>query len=301
MIEQLLMNNKEELEKKTRVKRFSVCVMNPPYDRGLHLKFLEKVIDTANTVISIQPTQWIQDPVAFTIRTSAYNKYNKSIIYHIEEIEIIPTIEVVKLFGAGFNADVGIYKCSKSHTTGCELPTKINKSILNKVLENGHFLSDVLEHGKRDGWRIQITELQPNMAQGGKLYSYGWYCKFCIYNHLRSTIYKDGYKNGKDWTKFNSGIKKEEGKGFPDSIKFDTEQEAINFENSLKTLFYEYLVYTIKMNQHTPFKHLPWMIDYKEPWTDERFKKYFKITGDEWNDIVETMKPITDALKNKKI
>ena len=299
----------EVLEKKTGVKcissidgikHFDICLMNPPYDKNLHLKFLEKVINICNKVVSIQPTPWIQDPVAFTKRSSTYNKYKESIINHIEEIEIIPTLDAVKLFGAGFNADVGIYKCSKSHTDGCELPIKINKSILNKVLNNGHFLSDVLEHDKRDGWRIQITELQPNMAQGGKLYSYGWYCQFCIYNHLRSTIYKDGYKDGKDWTKFNSGIKKEEGKGFPDSIKFNTEQEAINFENSLKTLFYEYLVYTIKMNQHTPFKHLPWMIDYKEPWTDERFRKYFKITDDEWDSVVETMKPITDALKNKK-
>ena len=295
-----LMKNKEELEKKTGVKKFDICLMNPPYDKNLHLKFLEKVINICNKVVSIQPTPWIQDPVAFTKHSSTYNKYKESIINHIEEIEIIPTLDAVKLFGAGFNADVGIYKCSKSHTDGCELPIKINKSILNKVLNNGHFLSDVLEHDKRDGWRIQITELQPNMAQGGKLYSYGWYCQFCIYNHLRSTIYKDGYKDGKDWTKFNSGIKKEEGKGFPDSIKFDTEQEAINFENSLKTLFYEYLVYTIKMNQHTPFKYLPWMIDYKKPWTNERFREYFKITDDEWSDVVETMKPITDALKNKK-
>ena len=54
------------------------------------------------------------------------------------------------------------------------------------------------------------------------------------------------------------------------------------------------------MNQHTPFKHLPWMVDYKEPWTNERFREYFKITDDEWSDVVETMKPITDALKNKK-
>ena len=304
------MKNKEELEKNTGVKcissidgikKFDICLMNPPYDKNLHLKFLEKVINICNKVVSIQPTPWIQDPVAFTKRSSTYNKYKESIINHVEEIEIIPTLDAVKLFGAGFNADVGIYKCSKSHTDGCELPIKINKSILNKVLNNGHFLSDVLEHDKRDGWRIQITELQPNMAQGGKLYSYGWYCQFCIYNHLRSTIYKDGYKDCKDWTKFNSGIKKEEGKGFPDSIKFNTEQEAINFENSLKTLFYEYLVYTIKMNQHTPFKHLPWMIDYKEPWTDERFRKYFKITDDEWDSVVETMKPITDALKNKKM
>ena len=54
------MKNKEEL-KKTGVKRFDICLMNPPYDRGLHLKFLEKVIECTNTVISIQPAGWLED------------------------------------------------------------------------------------------------------------------------------------------------------------------------------------------------------------------------------------------------
>ena len=56
----------EQLENKTGVKKFDICLMNPPYDKNLHLKFLEKVINICNKVVSIQPTPWIQDPVAFT-------------------------------------------------------------------------------------------------------------------------------------------------------------------------------------------------------------------------------------------
>ena len=62
------MKNKEELEKKTGVKcissidgikRFSCCVMNPPYDSGLGNRFLDKVIDIANKVITVQPATWL--------------------------------------------------------------------------------------------------------------------------------------------------------------------------------------------------------------------------------------------------
>ena len=45
----------EQLMKNTGVKKFDICLMNPPYDRGLHLKFLEKVIDICDDVVTVQP------------------------------------------------------------------------------------------------------------------------------------------------------------------------------------------------------------------------------------------------------
>ena len=65
--------------------------------------------------------------------------------------------------------------------------------------------------------------------------------------------------------------------------------EAINYENSTKTLFFRYLFQTMKLDQHTPFKFLPYMQDYSQPWTDERFYKYFNITKEEQNIIKENM------------
>ena len=59
MIEQLLMNNKEELENKTGVKKFDICLMNPPYASGLGNRFLDKVIDISNKVITVQPATWL--------------------------------------------------------------------------------------------------------------------------------------------------------------------------------------------------------------------------------------------------
>ena len=49
----------EQLEKKTGVKKFDICLMNPPYDRGLHLKFLEKCIEIGEKVVSVQPATFL--------------------------------------------------------------------------------------------------------------------------------------------------------------------------------------------------------------------------------------------------
>ena len=42
---------------------------------------------------------------------------------------------------------------------------------------------------------------------------------------------------------------------------------------------------------NVPLVHIPFMNDYTKPWTDDRFKKYFKLTKEEWNNIENIMKP----------
>ena len=46
-------------EKKTGIKKFDICLMNPPYSGTLHLQFLENVSNIANTIISVQPIIWL--------------------------------------------------------------------------------------------------------------------------------------------------------------------------------------------------------------------------------------------------
>lgn len=291
-IKDFLSMSNSDIMKKNGGKKFDVVLMNPPYDKNLHLKFLEKTIEIANDIVSIQPVRWLQDPVAIHKKTSNYNKYKDTIHRHIVDLDVIKMVDAVDIFNAGFNADVAIYTVKSTYNNGNIVAYDMSESILNKVIKCKYKLSDVVERNKIDGWRMQITEIQPITAQGGKKFSYGWFCRFCIYNHLRSTIFYDGYKDGKYWGDYVSGIKPKPGTGIPFSIKFDTENEAINFENSLKTTFYYYLVYCLKTDQHTPFKFLPFMGDYTKPWTNERFYKYFNLISDEISIIENTMNDI---------
>ena len=56
-------------------KKFDVVLMNPPYDRSMHLKFLEKTIEIADNVVSIQPTRWML-LVKFLLKEERYEKFN---------------------------------------------------------------------------------------------------------------------------------------------------------------------------------------------------------------------------------
>ena len=60
-------------------KKIDFILMNPPYDRSMHLKFLEKTIQIGDNVISIQPVRWLEESVGKTKKNSAYNKYEESI------------------------------------------------------------------------------------------------------------------------------------------------------------------------------------------------------------------------------
>ena len=40
-------------------KKFDICLQNPPFNNGLHEKFLIKVLNISNKVISIQPASWL--------------------------------------------------------------------------------------------------------------------------------------------------------------------------------------------------------------------------------------------------
>lgn len=68
-------------------------------------------------------------------------------------------------------------------------------------------------------------------------------------------------------------------------LNFNTEQERYNAWQSYLTKFARFC---IAMDEST--KLAPYMDDYTQPWTDERFKEYFELTDEEWKVIDETIK-----------
>ena len=43
---------------------FDKIIMNPPYNRNLHLKILRQVMNKADEVVNLSPIRWLQDPLA---------------------------------------------------------------------------------------------------------------------------------------------------------------------------------------------------------------------------------------------
>ena len=94
--------------------------MNPPYDRGLHLKFLEKVIECTDAVISIQPVNWLEDIGCQLNEKSKYYKYENSISKHIYNLDKIEGNDATRIFGGEGNAAISQKLRSEERRVGKE-------------------------------------------------------------------------------------------------------------------------------------------------------------------------------------
>ena len=270
--------------------KFDVAIMNPPYDKSLHLKILEKVIDHANEVINISPVRWLQDPLAKYKKMSDYHKYEETISKKIESLDIIDAKISNELFNISNFGALGIYKIGKNIGYDYDLPAKEylgnGYSICNKVLKRYDKLYNHMQKGTV-GICVKVAEIR----------GFGSGKNFDIVSLIHSEPYINGdkYKDSK-FKKKDVMTKNVEDELF---VKVNTIEEGKNFIDSTRTMFHHFLIKCWKMDQHVPLKFLPWMRDYTKPWTNSRFCKYFGITGyiddehaepdSEWETILKTM------------
>lgn len=120
----------EKMGKKVNKKKFDAVIMNPPYDRNLHLKILETVIPYAEKVVNISPVRWLQDPFAPYFTRSDYCKFEDSISKKIESLDVIFAKDASELFGAKFVMNLGIYVCGNG---GYEY--QHNDPLVTKIVE----------------------------------------------------------------------------------------------------------------------------------------------------------------------
>ena len=285
------MKNKAHITESSGDKKaFDVCIMNPPYDKNLHLKIVEKVIPHCEETINISPIRWLQDPLAKYKKNSDYNKFKESIAEHIKSVEVVSRGDSDDIFNARFAADNAIVYCDNNKHDAYE---KFNTNpIIEKV--RAKWQDANIEYNKKDGWRVKIQTINNLTQQKGV--------------QIKNTeplgkllAFYNGEKDGRKWWTFwntNQHTKKTD--EITHSIKFDSEEEAQNFIDSYKTYFVKYVENMIVTDINLKSYNLLWMSDYTKPWTNKRFCDYFKITGyisdteaepgSEWEEILNTMK-----------
>lgn len=279
---------KEFIEEISNMPKFDVAIMNPPYDRNLHLKILEKVIPNANKVVNISPIRWLQDPLAKYKKHSDYHKFEETISKKIETLDIINAKDSNALFGISNFGALAI-SCIGNGGYNYDLPAIEwlgNKfSIINKMIDKKpNVISNFYHVGCSTNYNIKVTDICGSMIG-------------LVVNYIHNKIYlnEQDYKNNKLKKSDCHNILK------PESfVSFNTENEARNYLNSTFTKFHRFCVIALKMDVHIPLFALPFMENYTQPWDDKRFCEYFGITGyisdteavpgSEWEIIVKTMK-----------
>jgi len=282
----------EKIEELKNMPKFDVAIMNPPYDKSLHLKILEKVIPIANKVVNISPIRWLQDPLAKYKKHSDYNSYENSIAKKIDDLIIVPAKLAQQLFTSTvMNIDLGITIIGRG---GYDYNALSSNSILNKVLKNRKLCN--IESNKKDGWRVRMPSILGGKSGGSgnrKLGLSGFGKLLYFYN---------GIKENKPW--YDWYVKNQYSKTtdtITSSIKFSSEQCCINFINSVQnTNFGKYITHKLITDVNVSNLVVLFMHSYQHPWTDKRFCNYFGITGfisdteavpgSEWEEILNTMK-----------
>ena len=290
--------------------KWNYVIMNPPYSRNLHLKFLEKVIEVTDKVVTVQPVRWLQDPIAKYNKNSNQIKYENSISKHIEDLEIVTAKETKKLFNILLPCDSAIYLCSQKG--GYDYNKLSSNNIIDKVVDYINKNKCKLDYNKNDGYRIRIVVIGGGKTRGG-----GERPPSLTSVPMKNIIYKDGKYNGKWWYEYYaknqySKITEE----ITHSIKFNSEEEGHNFYKSHQTNFVRYIENLLITDVGINNKKILWMgnakhprtctIGYKDEWTNEDFFKFFNISKEDQkmiNDFIDkTEEDINNWFKthNKK-
>ena len=276
--------------------KFDCIIMNPPYQRNLHLKILAEAIkhlkNEKSVVVNLSPVRWLQDPLMLQKSKSDYHRFEKSILNHTKHIDVIDKIDAQRIFESTvMGADLGIYVCGGNGGFDCtSLVNPIVKKIVDK--QNSHIN---LEYDKKDGIRVRFPIINNNGGSGNGR-------KIGLATFGKLLYFVDGKKDGKPWYEWY--MKNQYSKitdDIPFSAKFNTEKEAQNFIDTLtQTKFGRIYTHWMKRDVNVSPEIILWLGDETNPrtslkgytgeWTDDDLVLYFNITPEEQKVIEETMK-----------
>ena len=245
--------------------KFDHIIMNPPYCRNLHLKILNEAINHSDDIVNLSPIRWLQDPLAEYKRNSDFKKFTE-IRERIESIEIISAKDASSLFGALIWTDLGVYHLNKDGSFDTHSLLKhlwfVNKVIL-KVKDS------IKDHSTREG-----------------------VCDFSKpYIKISGLHGRQGKKDLYEFTSPRLDVAKSKKTSCGHrTVNFETEEESINFFNSLQTKFYIFINRCIKRDMNTPWRYTPYLGDYTHPWTDKDLYEYFNLTPEEIAIIEDEIK-----------
>ena len=291
--------------------KFDCIIMNPPYERNLHLKILAEAIkhlkDDESVCVNLSPDNWLHD-FADTIKKSDYNKYKNIPFKSIEHIGLLS-----KYFDLGHTTYSGaIYVCCNNGnydltrslhrdiaTGNVVLPRSINKMLKSKLVTFIKTPSRSLEGNIKSGevnGNTKYTRMIPKLVGNP-----GRRCAdlACIGSKRWDKTFYKGMFNGITMSDTKKKLSSVSNYSSFDYLEFDSEKEALNWRNSCSTNFMRYVCTLVHVDSHRHAQWIPWLGDvvnprtgkkgYEGEWTDDDLMLYFGITPEEQEEIERTM------------
>ena len=261
----ILFNDWKNIDKLMENKKFDVCVMNPPYNKNLHIEILSKVVNYCDIVINISPSKIFTNPyIEYEKHTKEY-KYRLYLSKFLTSMDVMSTDMSNSLFDTNFYHTLAISTFNRNVDEVFNLSQFESKNTLvNKLVKT-------------------VSQMQSLRSKFTKPQIDKWFVPVRRTNHS----YLKWAEH--DFNKIKA----------VDGINFNTEEERKNFINSFDSWLYNFLNKTNWPGRENSAS-VPFMQDYSLPWTDKRFCEFFNITGyisdtkakpgSEWETILNTIK-----------
>lgn len=241
--------------------KFDLIIMNPPYQRNLHLKILAEALkhlkDEKSVCVNLSPVFMRKNELHIL------SDLKKFLFMRVLEQNVHTAQYMDSVFGIYGTADLAVTKLSKDEQKdGREFPSSsADVIVMSKIRERCKSLRTML-------WKTTGQFEVP--VQGDSGYAKRW--------HYTLEGMLSGNPNAK--------------------MKFETQAEADNFVKTTKEGVIYKFMYVMDDNAAIP-AHLPWLGEatnprtglkgYKGEWTDEDLFQFFGLTDEEQKIIEETM------------
>lgn len=263
--------------------KFDCIIMNPPYNRNLHLKILAEAIKhltLTGEVVCLHPN--FLDEKIFWDKTKSFNKYRKEF-----SSKLIDVTEINNIF-----KEIQINKCliishfSNKPTKTFDYDQYVNKLKISTIWKKTvKTIIDKKQCDLRTACLTNVPKLKYMLAFPGLHGTFATYKPGNISKGNWLEIVTKNYEQAVNTPPHQTNKYYHE-----QVISFNTDEERRNFVNSTFTYFFKYWISQVKtMNAANYLKYLPFMSDYTQPWDDARFYKFFNITEEEQKIIEETM------------
>ena len=270
-------------------KKFDCCIMNPPWGRlGWQIAY-EAWKRTDSKVVCLNSSNILHTLSRFEEK-SYFQKY-KEMFGCLKSEKVIPRETIMKMFksstrGVQSSAQASLTVFGKTYTEP-EM-TKFEKIITNHIKENpANYQTNILSK-----YAVYIPYDNCDARECQQLRAHMIVCEnknnemICCYDRYLVKGKRETNVFGKIWWDcYNKSGGTKRQPALTAGIPFKTFEEAKNFVDSQDTKFMRFVNSKLLTDRSVSQKNIFFMNDYTKPWTDERFKKHFKLTDEEWNAI----------------
>ena len=255
---------------KEKSAKFSVVVMNPPYAKDLHKKFLIWAAERSGKTVSIQPCQFLYKhgnlgvldyfaQAAVMARCGDVYIMNPNLIW--KDHKFASPVGIFVLGGGARTRPLLIHDEMTDDEYEVENMAEICKrhrqmapfidKLASYLAENPDTVSKHRELGKGSSYVVELAKIRGHISETNKdIYSNPDFATMVTKGHLPRTSVSDPAKQ---------------------HFWFASEREAVHFIDYLKTTFARLCLYINKFGLHIDshsMDYIPWL-DFAKRWTEE--------------------------------